>query len=110
MFVFPMMAIVSVYLLTIVTLKPVIKEFIIINTSKFVCGKKDTAPPKYWNDFMSGKHTSNFEVRLNKHTVTWYPNETTYYKYNRGDKIKIEVKKNFLGMYIIVQEAKGRLL
>jgi len=106
MIVFPTLLSVSIYLLTIITLKPVVKEFTIVNTSKFVCGKKDTTPPKYWNDFMSGKHTSKFEVKLNNYTVTWYPNKTTYYKYNRGDKIKIEVKKNFLDMNIIVQENK----
>ena len=100
-FIFPTMTIASVYLLTIVTLKPVIKEFTITQTCNPVALNQ-----KYQNDFMSGKNTSSFEVKLNNYTVTWYPNEATFYKYKKSDKIKIEVKKNFLGMYLIVQENK----
>jgi len=105
MILFPIVIIVSMYLLTIITLKPVIKEFIVTRTCNPVALNQ-----KYQNYFMSGKNTSSFEVKLNNRSVTWYPNEATYYKYKKGDKIKIAVKKNFLGMYIIVQEAKGRLL
>ena len=103
-FIMPILVILVMILLVTITSEPKYKEFTIVKTSKFPCGKKSKEPKKYLNHFMSGKHTSKFEVKIDNHLVTWYPNESNYYKYNMGDKIKIKVKENFLGMSIIVQQ------
>ena len=100
----PFMVVSFTYILTIVTKKPTLEEFVVVRTTRLPCGETTRSPQKYVNTFMSGKHTSKFILKRNGHTIAWYPNEENYYKYKQGDVIKVKVKKNFLDMEVIVQQ------
>ncbi len=103
----PFVIIFSMFLLITVTEKPTLEEFTIVHTSRLPCGEKTITPRKYCNGFMiKREYKSQFQLKRNGHTITWYPNEENYYKYKQGDVIKVKVKKNFLGMEVIVQQNK----
>jgi len=104
----PFTIIFFVYLLTIITEEPTLKEFTVISTTRLPCGDKTIKPRKYINSFLHGKINSKFKLRRNNHIVTWYPNEENYYKYKQGDVIKVKVKKNFLDMEVIVQQNRDK--
>jgi len=104
LFLLPLVVIFTMYLLTIVTVKPTLEEFIIVKTTRLPCGEKTEHPKRYRNDFISGKVTSKFKLKRANHIINWYPNEKNYYNYIQGDIIKVKVKKNFLGMEVIVQQ------
>ena len=107
-FILPFTIISFIYILTIATKKPTLKEFTVVETTRLPCGENTRSPQKYVNTFMSGKHTSKFILKRNGHTIAWYPNEENYYKYKQGDVIKVKVKKNFLGMEVIVQQNRDK--
>jgi len=107
-FILPFILLISMYLLTIITLKPILEEFTIIKTTRLPCGDRTIKPKIYRNDFISGKVTSKFKLKRDNHTITWYPNEENYYKYKQGDTIKVKVKKNFLDMEVIVQQNRDK--
>jgi len=109
LFILPLVVILSMYILTIATLKPTLEKFSIIKTSRLPCGEKTKHPKPYINYFFSGRHTSKFRLKKGNYINDWYPNEENYYKYKQGDIIKVKVKKNFLGMEIIVQQHRDTI-
>lgn len=103
----PFIIISSTYILTLGKAESRYESFKIIKTSKYTCNDSNKTVKKYFNNFLSGKNTSYFKVVRNGYTLSYYPSENDYYEYNKGDLIKLKVKKNLFNMDVILQQHKS---